>query len=63
MVRMMKNEIKITVSSESPISEELSIVHTPDVSEFLDCREDMPCYNELFCECRDCDECSFNDTI
>ncbi len=38
-----------------------NIPEEPD-SEFLDCREDLPCYNEIFCECRDCDECSFRDT-
>lgn len=35
---------------------------TQDASEFLDYREDRPCYNEIFCECRDCDECSFRNT-
>ncbi len=34
-----------------------------DASEFLDCREDMTCYNEFFCECHDCEECSFHGTV
>lgn len=45
------------------ISEEHNVIDIPDASEFLDCREDMYCYNEHFCECRDCDECSFHDTV
>ena len=59
----MRNDLKTTVSSASCNSEEISTVHTPDASEFLDRREDMTCYNEFFCECRDCEECSFHDTV
>lgn len=47
---------------ELHISEEHNDIGIKDADEFLDCREDMPCYNELFCECRDCSECSFYDT-
>lgn len=48
---------------ELHISEEHNVVDTLDTGEFPDCREDMICYSELFCECRDCDECSFHDTV